>query len=144
MGSRDASYGISNDFDNPNKRRSYWLLNPPLTFSFCLKPIVTREILGILLHICYLWSRCWYSRCFGNDPERKKIFRQIDISKSVMFTVTYAEILLKNYVLKLPQLLLKLQFCKHKLIFTNFLTHSTQINNDTSLAGSSTSSLVRE
>ena len=83
-----ASYGISNDFDNPNKRRSYWLLNPPLTFSFCLKPIVTREILGILLHIGYLWSRCWYSRCFGNDPERKKIFRQIDISKSVMFTVT--------------------------------------------------------
>ena len=57
-----------------------------------------------------------------------------------MFTVTYARILLKNDVLKLPQFLLKLQFCKHKLIFTNFLTHSTQINDDTSLAGSSTSS----
>ena len=68
MGSRDASYGISNDFDNPNKRRSYWLLNPPLTFSFCLKPIVTR-FLGFFW-ICYLWSRCWYSCCFGNDPER--------------------------------------------------------------------------
>lgn len=48
-----------------------------------------------------------------------------------MFTVTYAKILLKNYVLKLPQFLLKLQFCKHKLIFTNFLAHSTQINDDT-------------